>query len=362
VRVGLIGCGTIARVVHLPVLLDLKGVDLLAVCDIDSFRLAEAGGLVPAARRTKTYLDILEDDQIDAVVVATHDVTHAEIVLEALRHRKHVYVEKPLTISRMDAAHVVQAALDANRVVAVGFQRLHDPIVKWLVKHLPPLERVFSIVARDFSHDNDLVLSESFPVVMRPQFLRGRADYQHDERWENYLATNCPLTGERLGDTYRLFLNLACHDLSLVTHLYGDPVEVVYSRFEHAPGMWAFAAFEMDSGVLCSLEVAQTGGPWFDQEIRVASRSDLTCARWPSPFRPDARSVGEEMHVDSLGLTVRTSYEATSFTAFKRGLADFFHAAVSGGEPLSSAAKALSVVTSLEGAICHFEASAQQAG
>jgi predicted dehydrogenase len=76
--------------------LQVPGVKLVAVCDLYDARIAEAGKWGDGIFTTKNYLEILDRDDIDAVIVATPDHWHVPVSLDALKAGKHVYCEKPV--------------------------------------------------------------------------------------------------------------------------------------------------------------------------------------------------------------------------------------------------------------------------
>ena len=80
-------------------------------------------GLVLAAR----YADVLADPAIDAVVLATPHSQHADEITAAAQAGKHVFVEKPFTLTRADAARAIEACRLAGVTLAVGFNRRYAP-------------------------------------------------------------------------------------------------------------------------------------------------------------------------------------------------------------------------------------------
>jgi predicted dehydrogenase len=88
--------------------------------DLNEDRLNHMRSLYPHIETTNDYLRILTRKDVDAVVVATPPETHARITIEALRAGKHVFVEKPLSLSTIDGAAMVEEARKAQRVLMVG--------------------------------------------------------------------------------------------------------------------------------------------------------------------------------------------------------------------------------------------------
>lgn len=96
---------------------------IVALCDVDWKRGKESFLRYPEARRYKDFRVMLDQERdVDAVIVATPDHTHAVIVMEALRRGKHVYCEKPLTRTIHEARVVGRAAKAAEVATQMGNQ------------------------------------------------------------------------------------------------------------------------------------------------------------------------------------------------------------------------------------------------
>jgi predicted dehydrogenase len=83
----------------------------------------------PAVRRTTNYSELLEDDEVDAVVLATPVSTHHQLAERALRAGKHVFVEKPLATCVADAEHLSDLANELGLVLMPGHTFLYSPPV-----------------------------------------------------------------------------------------------------------------------------------------------------------------------------------------------------------------------------------------
>ena len=106
---------------------DLPGVRLAWLCEQDEARRAKYGPRFPNARTTGRYEDLLEDDELTAVVIATPVVTHFELARQALLAGKHVFVEKPLALSSTLAAQLVALAEERGLVLMPGHLLLYHP-------------------------------------------------------------------------------------------------------------------------------------------------------------------------------------------------------------------------------------------
>jgi predicted dehydrogenase len=127
VRVGWIGCGGRGRFVasHLR---NVPGVELVAVCDVYELNVAAAREWVgEGCRAYRDFRDLLDRDDVDAVLIATPDHWHAIPTVLACQAKKDVYVEKPLGHNVHEGRAMVRAAREHDRVVQTGTQQRSAP-------------------------------------------------------------------------------------------------------------------------------------------------------------------------------------------------------------------------------------------
>ena len=101
--------------------------NLVALCDVDEQRLGEAAEKHPSAKKFIDYRKLLQQDDLDAVVVATPDHHHAPASVRALRRGLHVYCEKPLTHTVEEARLMQQLAAQAGVATQMGTQNHEHP-------------------------------------------------------------------------------------------------------------------------------------------------------------------------------------------------------------------------------------------
>lgn len=130
INLGVIGVGSFCNTVHLPNLAHLK--DIYSVAALAS--RSGVSAIKPARRYqipvvTTDYREILRDRSIDAVLIATRHSSHARVVLEALEHGKHVFVEKPMCLTEEEGGAIVESAAARGLIVQVGFNRRYAPMM-----------------------------------------------------------------------------------------------------------------------------------------------------------------------------------------------------------------------------------------
>ena len=122
VRLGLIGCGGRGRSV-MRAFQKNSTVDVTAVCDVYSSRIDRAQEQAPGSKGFSDHRELLDQQNVDAVIVATPDHWHSDIVIDAARAGKDIYVEKPLTLHIEEGPKIVKEVRVHERVCQVGMQQ-----------------------------------------------------------------------------------------------------------------------------------------------------------------------------------------------------------------------------------------------
>jgi predicted dehydrogenase len=104
--------------------------ELVAVCDARPEALAQVGRRYPGLRHYTDFADVLADDDVEAIVVATPISTHYPLARAALESGKHTFVEKPLAGSLAEATALAAIAQELGRVLMPGHTFLYSPPVQ----------------------------------------------------------------------------------------------------------------------------------------------------------------------------------------------------------------------------------------
>jgi len=110
----------------------LGDTDLKYVCDRTEAVCSSMGALYPQTTVTGDYQQVLDDDGVDAVVLAVEAPLHFEMARQALQAGKHTYVEKPLALSSEHAGELVDLAETGGRKLMVGHLLEYHPAVNYL--------------------------------------------------------------------------------------------------------------------------------------------------------------------------------------------------------------------------------------
>lgn len=135
INIGAIGVGRISRTHDMPGVWKYDIAQIVAVCDLDANRVREAQELVNGVYSKKTgktfdgvkgyddYRNLLQNKDIDAVIVSTPDHWHAPIVVHAAVAKKHVYVQKPASLTISEGRIMADAVKKSGIVLQLGSQQ-----------------------------------------------------------------------------------------------------------------------------------------------------------------------------------------------------------------------------------------------
>lgn len=151
VALGIIGAGNFAKSVLVPALTGTGGFDVRGVVSAKGITAETMKENTSAQYASTDPASVFDDDAVDAVVISTRHDSHARYVLEGLKRGKHVFVEKPLCLTRDELAEIETAARDSKGILMVGFNRRFSPYVGDVINHFDgrsePLAMIYRINA-----------------------------------------------------------------------------------------------------------------------------------------------------------------------------------------------------------------------
>ena len=123
-KIGIIGTGGIGCSKHIAALKQVKGVEIVALCDIvvEKAHKAAVSYDLPQAKVYADYRELLANPDIDVVHVCTPNDLHSEITIAALEAGKHVNCEKPMAKTASEAALMLKAAKKTGKKLTIGYQ------------------------------------------------------------------------------------------------------------------------------------------------------------------------------------------------------------------------------------------------
>lgn len=163
-NVGLIGAGSFATNIILPNLKKIKKINIQAIVDAKGERAKNVATKFHCKYITSDYVDILNDEKINLVIIATRHNLHAKIAIESLKKDKNVHLEKPMALNIKQLKEVMESEKISNGRLMLGFNRRFAPLIidakKQLSKINTPLMIYYRINAgyipkESWVHDKD---------------------------------------------------------------------------------------------------------------------------------------------------------------------------------------------------------------
>jgi predicted dehydrogenase/threonine dehydrogenase-like Zn-dependent dehydrogenase len=136
IGVALVGAGNLARWAHLPNLKKTPGVCLRAIHSASGSRGKSYALRFGAKYCATDYAEILTDPEIQVVVIVSRNQQHASQALAALHAGKHVFVEKPMALTREECRELSEAVEETGNQLTVGFNRRYAPTYLALKKQI----------------------------------------------------------------------------------------------------------------------------------------------------------------------------------------------------------------------------------
>ena len=164
-RIGIVGCGEVTQVMHLPSLHQLaEQFAVTALCDVSATVLHGVGEQWRVPNRYRDYHDLLAQADVDAVLIANPDAYHAEVALAAIAAGQHVLIEKPMCITLVEADAISAAQERAEVVVQVGYMRRYAPAFVDACRLVPELGAIRLARVHDVLGWNALFIKDTSRV------------------------------------------------------------------------------------------------------------------------------------------------------------------------------------------------------
>ena len=232
IRIGLVGTGLVAQVMHLPYLRELDDLfDIAGVCDLSPARVNAVGDRYNVARRTTDWRELLAWP-LDVVMVLTAG-SHAPIAEAAFDAGIHVFSEKPLAFSVAEGRSMVEHAKAADRILMVGYMKRYDPAYELLQAHMGDLgELRHTRLTTQESPLNGYVAH--YPLAMSNDVPAATiAALQADDaaRVRAALGDVDALTAHVYRDW---IIDSMLHELNAVRGLLGDPTRVSFAQIRES--------------------------------------------------------------------------------------------------------------------------------
>jgi predicted dehydrogenase len=281
-RVGIVGCGEAAQILHLPSLYQLADkFTVTALCDVSQTVVDGVGEVWRVPNRTLDYRDLVARDDVDIVVVTNPNAHHAEVTLAAIEAGKHVLVEKPMCVTLRENDAIIAARDKAGVVVQVGTMRRYATAFVRACELVRGLDNICLARVHDVIGRNALIIEPTSRVIRGSDISQAVSAAT--------AAKNDQLIREAIGDVppavksaYGILLGISSHDISAMRELLGLPQGVLYAA-QRQNGMYISAAFDY-GGYVCQFETGVDMIPRFDACLEVYAQDKLVRVDYDTPY------------------------------------------------------------------------------
>jgi predicted dehydrogenase len=300
-KVGLIGLGEVAQIIHLPILKSLSDrYEIAALCDISPSLLKTMGQNYNVSNLYTDAAELVQQDDLDAVFVLNSDEYHAECAIAAAKNKKHILIEKPMTLTESDADALIRARDESGIQVMVGYMRRYAPTFTKALEEVKSLGDLQYARIRAIIGQNRLIINQS-SVVERFDDLPKEAMEDRSIRAKQMVEEVLGNAPQQVKNSYRLLCGLNSHDLSAMRELIGMPKRVI-SASHWNNGYYITATFEFD-GYNATFETGVDDQLRFDAHIELFGKSKQMKIQYATPY---IKNLPITLHVAE---TVGEAYE-----------------------------------------------------
>ena len=321
VKIGFVGCGLMGQCVHLPSFQKTKNAEIVAITDLRP-KLAEAVADRWKIRRVyPTHTEMVEDEEIDAIVEITNKFAHAPIAIDALNAGKHVFTEKPIATNTKDAEEMVKAAEKHNLKLMVGYMKRYDTGIS-------KAKEVFE----EFAESDTVTYARSH--LFGGDWFCGSTAERRIETEEPYpkVEPRYPefLPKKLIKEMENLLEQI--HDINLPRYFLGDPIAVESTRLwpKNFISILDYGSFPL------VLEMGSITAYSWEEQLMIYFRNGWIDLRPPPPL---LRNVPTEVQVYRAGEVQRDeTLHGTWSWAFERQAQHFVDCVLEDKEPTSGGA------------------------
>ncbi|WP_051480562.1 Gfo/Idh/MocA family protein [Cellulomonas sp. KRMCY2] len=309
VRIGVMSAARIVEMALLEPAAVVEGIEVVAVAARDPQRAAEYAAQHGIGRVVASYAELVEDDGVDAVYIATPASLHGPWVRRAVAAGKHVLCEKPFTANAEEAADIAAAVAGSPVVVMEAFHSAHHPL--WgEVAHVLASGRIGTVQTASAS-------------------LRNPNPDRTDIRWQAGLGGG-------------VLMDMGVYPLRLLTYLFGDPTVLTASagQVDGVDGSMT-ATLEFAGPVTGMLETSMFEDAVLGAELCVFGSSGEV--RVHMPYHPQ---FGATVTVTDTDGTTTTSADPTS--TYRYQLEAFRGAVLTSGPVVSGPAEAVAMMRTVD--------------
>ncbi|MEM7127300.1 MAG: Gfo/Idh/MocA family oxidoreductase [Chloroflexota bacterium] len=329
VKMGIIGCGAIAQVHHMPNLFELQELfDVTCVCDVSAGAAEYVANRFNIPKHVTDYRDLLSAD-VDAVLLCQSD-PKTQIAIDSFNAGKHAFVEKPVCFSLEEIAAMTNACQKSGKVGQSGYMKIFDPGYEYARREIGSMENIQFVQVNHLHPHNDLHVRQ-FKVESFNDIPQSAANERNVAR----TASVKEAIGDVPAHVERAFFGLSgsmIHDIYTMRHALGQPKRVVSTEIWSGGRAWS-TTLEYADGFRAIASWIDLPDLWdFKETLEVYGDAKRVIVSYPTGFSKGILATVMIQGIDERGTTYRQEPHIDWESAFIRELRHFHDCIVNGTE------------------------------
>ena len=330
IKIGVIGCGDIAQIQHLPALKELaEEYDVAYVCDVSPSLAKYVASWFDVPHYTTNYQELLESD-LDAVILCHRD-PKTDIAVASFNAGKHTFIEKPMCYSVQEADRIIEAADKSGKIGQVGYMKLHEPAFELAQREVSTMQDI-RFVQVNHLHTNNNVHVEQFRTKKFddiPDSIKEQSNISADNAIKEAIGD----ISEEIRRTFVTISGSMIHDIYGLRVLLGNPTRVVSTE------IWEGAVnivLEYPGGFRGVATWVDLPDAWdFEETLEVYGSSKRVMVSYTTGFQKAVSPI-KIVEVDKNGMTFRKEPALSWENPFRRELRQFHDSIVDNKIPRAS--------------------------
>ena len=336
-RVGVIGCGLIARVMHLNYLRELSDrFEIAAVCDVSDEARATCAREYAVPEQYASWQELIKQP-LDAVLVLTSG-SHAPIAIAAAQAGLHALVEKPMCFSVAEGREMIAAAEKAGTILMVGYDKRYDPAFARLVEEIRKLSdlRLVRITTLESPIEPYVQHYDLGRFAPQPKARTQTLSDEDNARLDAVLPGADALSRW----AYRkVLLDSLVHELNTMRGVMGEPDSLLFADIRET-GLTTIFKFGPTECILAWVDLPVIAR--YSMEFAFYSPERRVSLTFPSPFLRSMPTMLVLEDGEARSPLASRSEQVTSYRESFREELVHFHDCVTGGRaPITSGRDAL---------------------
>ena len=332
VQIGIIGCGMIAQVMHIPYLLSLPHLfEVVGLCDLSLRTAATLAARFGISHSFSSAEEMLGALHMDAVLILTP--YHFPMAMTALDSNVHVFVEKPMCVNAEEATALVAKARHMGRVGQVGYHKPYDAGFRLGAEMIRAMDEI-KLATMHIAHGPNEPFLDHHQVI-RFDDIDPTVRQETSQAMQAAMEKAIGVQPTHLMRAYGSLLGGGCHQLSIMQGCLGHVEEVRHTEVWNE-GRSLSSTIIFEGGVRCLFSsVFMPDIRMFNETFTAYSNSESIAIRFPSPFLQHAPTLVQRCTMEGkhFGETELTSDYSE---AFRNELMQFHRSIVTGEPPLTS--------------------------